>query len=154
MSAARFSERKRKRPTISDGMKYRALKLHGAVLVRCFGCVRHRNRMEAQGLRFDGDGSPFPDTTWHPIDAIQFDHVHELADGGGHSAKKLGPLCIPCHKEKTARNEKLRHHLDRAAKKHRGEFKSKRPMAKSNHPIAKRVDPWGKNYRAKLEAKS
>jgi hypothetical protein len=129
----------RKRPAISDGMKYRSLKLHGQVLVQCNACVARRLRMEAKGIKFEGDSL----TTWHKLNEVQFDHVWELADHGKHGAKHLRPLCIPCHKEKSARSEKMRHHLDRASKKARGVFKRKSPPMQSRgfqvHPTHKRT---------------
>jgi len=118
-----MTERKRKRPAISDGMKYRSLKLHGSVLVRCFDCVKELERLRAVPingwLALDDTG------TWHKLENIQFDHVWELADGGKHGAKHLRPKCIPHHKLKSKAAEKLRHHLDRASKKARGVFKRK-----------------------------
>lgn len=126
----------KRRPTISDGMKYRALKLHERVMVQCFTCERIR----ASFVKMLGAAPPgLP--LWHSLDEIEFDHIHELADGGKHGAKHLRPMCIEHHKAKTKRNEKLRHHLDRAGKKHRGEHKSKHPMPNSGRKLQSRPFP-------------
>lgn len=83
--------------------------------------------------------------TWQQIEK---DHSHELADGGKHNVKNLFGRCKVApyfhHKRKTKKNESLRHHLDRASKKARGEWESKRPMTKTNRPMQSHVNPWGK----------
>lgn len=126
--------KKRKRPAISDGMKYRALRLHGSVLVQCDACVAYVLRMERKGLKFEGDKF----LTWHKLADVQFDHVWELADGGKHGAKHLRPTCKPCHAEKSAKAETMRHHLDRAGKKHRGEWVKKPGRKLQSRPFPKR----------------
>lgn len=36
-----------------------------------------------------------------PLEAVEFDHIQALADGGGHGQDNLRAICPPCHLEKT-----------------------------------------------------
>ena len=36
-----------------------------------------------------------------PLEAVEFDHIQALADGGGHGQDNLRGICPPCHLEKT-----------------------------------------------------
>lgn len=63
-----------------------------------------------------------------PGDELDFDHIHELADGGKHEADNLRPLHRVCHRKKSAKSVTHRFHIKRLAK---GPKKAKRSLGKS-----------------------
>lgn len=67
---------------------------------------------------------------------IEWDHVHELSDGGEHEYWNLRPLHEACHQKKTTVACKQRAHINRLAK---GKKPSKHPMksAPREWPIRK-----------------
>lgn len=50
---------------------------------------------------------------------LQWDHVLALVDGGTHTVDNLRPICIDCHKRKSAYEHKENCRAKRRAKKHR-----------------------------------
>ena len=82
----------------------------------------------------------------------QWDHRHSLAQGGGHNAGNIGPVHYdPCHKSKSAKDERDLHHVDRLAKERAGQPKRKRV----SRSIPKRAGPiqspgFPKNMRRKM----
>lgn len=125
-----------KRPAISAAMSTAFVKVWG--LFPCIDC----DRLWKDGKTEDGVR---PLYKWNEIER---DHSHELADDGPHTIDNLFPRCIvepyKHHQHKSAKNETLRHHLDRAGKKHRGEFVN----TKKSRPIPVRQNAWPpKGYR-------
>lgn len=49
---------------------------------------------------------------------MNWDHWLALVDGGSHDVSNLRPICLPCHKEKSAREHKNNAKAKRVAKKH------------------------------------
>lgn len=83
-----------KRPAITPAMRLAVLKAHGAS-VMCSDCG-------ADVLVSD----------------VQIDHHLALVDGGAHEVENLRPLCINCHKQKSAREHKNNAKAKRLLKKH------------------------------------
>lgn len=83
-----------KRPAITPAMRLAVLKAHGAT-VMCSNC-----------------GSD------EMIGDIQIDHHLSLVDGGAHEVENLRPICIVCHKEKSAREHVANCKAKRLLKKH------------------------------------
>lgn len=80
------------------------------------------------------------------ISEIEYDHRHQLSQGGDHSVENLRPLCELCHSIKTNGTKATTYGSDKHAKakerRLRGENK---PRRKASFP--KRVDPWNKALR-------
>ena len=82
-----------KRPAITLAMRLAVLKAHGAS-VMCSDCG-------ADVL----------------VSEVQIDHHLALVDGGAHEVENLRPLCINCHKHKSAREHKNNAKAKRIQKK-------------------------------------
>lgn len=83
-----------KRPPISDSMKWNVVKVR-----QCFiDCDKCKER-------------------W-PIQMIQFDHHLALIDGGAHDNSNIRPICVACHKPKSAAEHKNNAKAKRLLKKH------------------------------------
>lgn len=83
-----------KRPAITPAMRLAVLKAHGAT-VMCSNC-----------------GSS------EMIGDVHLDHHLALVDGGAHEVENLRPICIVCHKEKSAREHVANCKAKRLLKKH------------------------------------
>ena len=103
-----------KRKAISDKMKWQ--------------CLLYR-RPEPCPLCFKSMG---------PLSKIQWDHVWEVADDGPHTYQNLRPICVPCHRKKSAKATTMRAHINRLI---RGKKKSKRPMKSRKAKWPKRGFP-------------
>lgn len=58
----------------------------------------------------------------------EIDHIVALANGGAHRESNLRPLCIDCHKPKTAADRKVKAKGDRIIKRHFLGKKAKNPL--------------------------
>lgn len=81
------------RKPISAAMKLAALKPYA--IVRCAECYSENNVVD-----------------------MQFDHHLALVDGGAHEIENIRPLCVLCHRKKSAREHKNNAKAKRVAKKH------------------------------------
>ena len=64
---------------------------------------------------------------------VQFDHHLALVDGGTHSVDNIRPVCVECHKIKSAREHKANAKCKRIAaggRKRRGRKMQSRPFPK------------------------
>lgn len=66
-----------------------------------------------------------------PVDEIEWDHVHALVHGGGHSYANLRPVHVECHKAKSAKDVAANAKVKRIL----ADKPSKRPMKSSGRPI-------------------
>ena len=82
-----------KRPAITAAMQLALWKEHGQVV--CAHC-----------------GDTVDD--WN----MNWDHWLALVDGGAHEVDNLRPVCLPCHKEKSAHEHRENARAKRRAKKH------------------------------------
>ena len=69
-------------------------------------------------------------------DTIEWDHLHEISDGGEHSIFNLRPTHEACHQRKTTKAVKQRAHIKRLA---RGKVPSKHPMKSAKRKWPKRA---------------
>lgn len=81
-----------RRPSITAQMKLDVLREHMA-MVQCDGCEH-----------------------FVPVGAVQFDHHLALIDGGTHTVDNLRPLCVTCHRPKSANEHKANCRAKRLAK--------------------------------------
>lgn len=73
------------------------------------------------------------------------EHLIPRADGGSDEADNLYPICIPCHKPKTANDVKWIAKGKRVRAKHEGIWQSSRPMPGS------RRSPFKRKMNGKIE---
>jgi HNH endonuclease len=97
-----------------------------AITVRlAVDALLHRAKIQAQAILCDECAEELL-----PGQKIQMDHIFEHADGGPHEYTNLRPIHYdPCHKKKSAKSEKQRHHIDRIVSKREGTAKPKRKKA-------------------------
>ena len=119
-----------RRPTITDGMKLAVLKRDG--LFYCAVCEMPLHLSTPR--------------RW------QYDHHLALVDKGKHAVSNLRLLCIACHKVKSAREHIANCKSKRIAAKRSGTYTKKKKTIPSR-PLQSHSDPFGKKYRAKVEAK-
>lgn len=81
-----------KRPAITPAMRLQVLRNFGAIVL-CQEC-----------------GNP------ERIADVQLDHHLALIDGGSHTVEELRPLCLPCHKPKSALEHKSNSKAKRLSK--------------------------------------
>jgi len=71
---------------------------------------------------------------------INMDHHLSLVDGGKHELANWVPRCIPCHKEKSARE----HIANCKAKRLANPKPSKHSMPKTGRKMQSHVNSWGR----------
>lgn len=103
-----------KRPTITLAMKLEALK---GTIVTCAGC---------KGLFL--------------LSEMQFDHHVALIDGGAHTAENLRPLCIKCHKPKSAIEHKNNSKVKRLKIARLAKKEVEQRLTKSRWRLKKKMD--------------
>jgi 5-methylcytosine-specific restriction endonuclease McrA len=112
-----------KRKPITDKMKLEVLRRQNAT-VQCYKCKEMKMLM-----------------------LIQFDHVHALCHDGEHETDNLFPICIDCHKDKSANDVRDLAHVRRlteAQALHAAIVAGDMVKAKSripSRPFPKRVKP-------------
>ena len=112
-----------KRKPITDKMKLEVLRRQNAV-VQCYRCKEMKMLM-----------------------LIQFDHVHALCHDGEHETDNLFPICIDCHKDKSANDVRDLAHVRRIVGSQRLHAdilagRVQRPKSKiQSRPFPKRMKP-------------
>lgn len=87
------------------------------------------------------------------ISEAEIDHHVALIDGGKHELGNFRPICSSCHRKKSAREHKANSKAKRLATKSSGTWRKKsrpiksRGFAQGHRPMAKRQDPWSKEWR-------
>jgi len=64
----------------------------------------------------------------------ELDHIIPLIDGGGHELSNLQTLCVPCHREKTARESR-----ERAARRANGQARQREIGELASRPSSQAV---------------
>lgn len=87
------------RKPITQAMQLALWKRHG--LVKCAECQFLCNDANAGAVVIT-----FPDGTGLIVRDFHWDHHLALVDGGTHDVKNIRPLCLHCHRDKSAREHK------------------------------------------------